>query len=63
MQKASAQRQSGAHQRDWTGRSLADAAGSAGVSADKFQGELVSKDVTLNAQVRKDNQTTQKTLV
>ena len=32
-------------------------------SAEKFQGELVSKDVTVNADVRKDNQTTQKTLV
>lgn len=32
-------------------------------AADKFEGELVSKDVTLNAQVRKGNETTQKTLV
>ncbi len=32
-------------------------------SAEKFQGELVSKDVTVNADVRKDNQTTQKTLI
>ena len=32
--------------------------------ADKFKGELVSKDVTLNAQVKApDGQTTQKTLV
>jgi hypothetical protein len=32
-------------------------------AADKFQGELVSKDVTVNAEVRKDGQTTNKTLV
>jgi hypothetical protein len=32
-------------------------------AADKFQGELISKDVTLNAQVRKGGETTQKTLV
>jgi hypothetical protein len=32
-------------------------------SADKFKGELISKDVTLNAQVRKGGETTQKTLV
>lgn len=32
-------------------------------SAEKFQGELVSKDVTVNADVRKDNQTSQKTLI
>jgi hypothetical protein len=32
-------------------------------AADKFQGELVSKDVTLNAQVKKGSETTPKTLV
>ena len=32
-------------------------------SAEKFQGDLVSKDVTVNADVRKDNKTTQKTLI
>ena len=32
-------------------------------AVDKFQGELISKDVTVNADVRKDNQTTQKTLI
>jgi hypothetical protein len=32
-------------------------------AVDKFQGELVSKDVTVNAEVRKANQTTQKTLI
>jgi hypothetical protein len=32
-------------------------------AAEKFQGELISKDVTLNAQVKKGNETTQKTLV
>jgi hypothetical protein len=32
-------------------------------SAEKFKGELVSKDVTLNAQVRKGSETTQKTLI
>jgi hypothetical protein len=32
-------------------------------SADKFKGELISKDVTLDAQVRKGSETTQKTLV
>jgi hypothetical protein len=30
---------------------------------DKFQGELVEKDVTVNAEVRKDGQTTNKTMV
>ena len=34
------------------------------LGADKFQGELLSKDVTLNAEVRTpDGQTSQKTLV
>lgn len=32
-------------------------------AADKFEGELVSKDVTVNAEVRKDGQVTNKTLV
>jgi hypothetical protein len=32
-------------------------------SAEKFQGELVTKDVTVNAQVKKGSETTQKTLV
>jgi hypothetical protein len=32
-------------------------------SAEKFQGELISKEITLNAQVRKGSETTQKTLV
>jgi hypothetical protein len=32
-------------------------------AADKFEGELVEKDVTVNAEVRKDGQTTNKTLV
>lgn len=37
--------------------------GQAGFAADKFEGELVSKDVTVDAQVRKDGQTTSKTMV
>jgi hypothetical protein len=37
--------------------------GQAAFAADKFQGELVSKDVTVNAELRKDGQTTNKTLV
>jgi hypothetical protein len=37
--------------------------GQAPFAPDKFEGELVSKDVTLNAQVRKGGETTQKTLV
>jgi len=37
--------------------------GQAAFAADKFEGELVSKDVTLNAQVRKDGQTTPRTIV
>lgn len=37
--------------------------GQAAFTPDKFQGELVSKDVTVNAEVRKDGQTTNKTLV
>ena len=32
-------------------------------SAEKFTGELISKDVTINADVRKDGQTSQKTMV
>ena len=32
-------------------------------AADKFEGELVEKDVTVNAEIRKDGQTTNKTLV
>jgi hypothetical protein len=32
-------------------------------SADKFEGQLISKDVTVNAQVRKGGETTPKTLV
>jgi hypothetical protein len=32
-------------------------------AADKFTGELVSKDVTVNAEVRKDGQTTNRTMV
>lgn len=32
-------------------------------SAEKFQGDLVSKDVTVDAQVRKGGETTQKKLV
>jgi hypothetical protein len=37
--------------------------GQATFAADKFQGDLVSKDVTVNAEVRKDGQTSNKTLV
>jgi hypothetical protein len=37
--------------------------GQAAFAADKFQGNLVSKDVTVNAEVRKDGQTSNKTLV
>ena len=37
--------------------------GQAAFAPDKFTGELVSKDVTVNAEVRKDGQTTNKTLV
>jgi hypothetical protein len=37
--------------------------GQAAFAADKFTGELVSKDVTVNAQVRKGGETTNKTLV
>ena len=37
--------------------------GQAAFAAAKFQGELVSKDVTLNAQVKKGSETTPKTLV
>jgi hypothetical protein len=37
--------------------------GQSAFAADKFQGELVSKDVTVNAEVRKDGQTSNKTLV
>jgi hypothetical protein len=32
-------------------------------AADKFEGQLVSKDVTVNAQVKKGSETTAKTLV
>lgn len=32
-------------------------------AADKFEGELITKDITINAEVRKDGQTTNKTLV
>jgi hypothetical protein len=37
--------------------------GQAAFAPDKFQGELVSKDVTVNAEVRKDGQTSNKTLI
>jgi hypothetical protein len=37
--------------------------GQAAFAPEKFQGDLVSKDVTVNAQVRKDGQTTPKTFV
>ena len=37
--------------------------GQPGFAADKFEGELVEKDVTVNAEVRKDGQTTNKTMV
>lgn len=37
--------------------------GQAPFSADKFQGHLISKDVTVNAQVRKGGETTPKTLI
>ncbi|HUE88625.1 MAG TPA: hypothetical protein VMO26_21315 [Vicinamibacterales bacterium] len=37
--------------------------GQAPFAVDKFEGELVSKDVTINAEVRKDGQTTNKTMV
>jgi hypothetical protein len=37
--------------------------GQAAFAADKFEGQLVSKDVTVNAQVRKGSETTPKTLV
>jgi len=32
-------------------------------AADKFEGELISKDITINAEVTKDGQTTNKTMV
>jgi hypothetical protein len=37
--------------------------GQAAFAPDKFQGDLVSKDVTVNAEIRKDGQTSNKTLV
>jgi hypothetical protein len=37
--------------------------GQAAFAADKFEGELIEKDVTVNAEIRKDGQTTNKTLV
>lgn len=37
--------------------------GQAAFSAENFEGELLSKDVTLTAQVRKDGQTTSKTMI
>ena len=37
--------------------------GQSAFAADKFNGELVSKDVTINAEIRKDGQTSNKTMV
>jgi hypothetical protein len=37
--------------------------GQAAFAPDKFQGELIEKDVTVNAEVRKDGQTTNRTMV
>lgn len=37
--------------------------GQAAFAPDKFEGELIEKDVTVNAQVRKDGQTSNKTMV
>jgi hypothetical protein len=37
--------------------------GQAAFAADKFEGELVSKDVTVNAEIRKDGQTSNRTLL
>jgi hypothetical protein len=37
--------------------------GQAAFAADKFEGELIEKDVTVNAEIRKDGQTTNKTLI